>query len=221
MIHIVQSDPIVPPGTCIEHLDRGGARHRMVRLFAGEPLPSFDVEALVILGGTMGAGDNERFPFLNPLMDYMAEAVHRDIPLIGICLGGQLLASALGGRVHSGSRGEKGVRMVKATPAGDADPLLAGLSPAFAAFQWHNDSFDLPPGAVHLASSEACPGQLFRFRRAYGLQFHPEVDEAIVARWVGHCGADPSHIAKFKEGKERLDATAAALFDNFLSLVRA
>ncbi len=217
MIHILQNDPIVPPGVCIAHLERAGVRHQIVRLFAGDPLPPVG-EALIVLGGTMGVGDTDRFPFLAPLMAYLAEAAKRDVPLLGICLGGQLLSAALGGRVHSQSRSEKGVRMVKTTSAGASDPLLAGLFPAFAVFEWHNDSFDLPPGGVHLASTPECPGQVFRFRRAYGLQFHPEVDEEIVTAWVERCGDDPGHIERFRDARDRLERTAGALFGNFLSL---
>jgi GMP synthase (glutamine-hydrolysing) len=105
---------------------------------------------------------------------------------------------------------------VTLTAAGRCDPLLTGIPSPFAAFQWHNDSFTIPPGAVHLAASSVCPGQVFRYRNAYGLQFHPEVDTRIVADWAGAVG-QPRHIAEFSCQADGLRRVSLRLFNNFLA----
>ena len=216
-IIIVQNDPLVPAGRLAEFMTGAGLGFRTVRLFAGDSLPRVDeCRAVFVLGGTMGVHDTAEFPFLLPLMDFMREAAEENVSLLGICLGGQLLAAALGGEVRAASRGEKGVREVALTSAGLGDPLFRGLEGVFEAFQWHNDSFDLPAGALHLASSPLCPGQAFRYRNAYALQFHPEVDRGIVAAWIQAFRADPAFLRRYDGSAEGLDRAADILFGNFL-----
>lgn len=216
---IIQNDPRVPAGLFAAHLGEKGIPHRTVHLHAGEILPRpDDCRAVAVLGGYMGVHDTDRHPFLLPLMNFMRECAERDVPLLGICLGGQLLAAALGGEVQGQSRGEKGVREIVLTAAGSEDPLFAGLPRALPVFQWHNDSFDSPPASVHLAFSPCCPGQAFRFRRAWGVQFHPEVDETIVSAWVQSAGADPDHLRAFAAARDPLARVGSALFGNFLRL---
>lgn len=218
MVLVIQNDPRVPAGLLADALNARGVSHRILPGEAVPAGPPPGCRGVVVLGGYMGVHDAQRHPFLLRLMDLMRECHGRDVPLLGICLGGQLLAAALGGSVRKDSRGEKGVREVALTAAGRRDPLFAGLPEVFPAFQWHNDSFDLPPGALHLAASPVCPGQAFRCRRAYALQFHPEVDEAIVAAWVRHAGADPAHLRAFAAAREELGRCASTLFGNFLDL---
>lgn len=216
-IIIVQNDPLVPAGRLAEFMTGEGLGFRTVRLFAGDSLPRVDeCTAVFVLGGTMGVHDTAEFPFLLPLMDFMREAAERSVPLLGICLGGQLLAAALGGEVRAGSRGEKGVREVALTTAGISDPLFRGLEGVFEAFQWHNDSFDLPADVLHLASSPLCPGEAFRYRSAYALQFHPEVDRRIVNSWIQVFDADPAFLHRYDGSAERLERLADTLFGNFL-----
>ncbi len=123
----------------------------------------------------------------------MSRLLATGTPLLGICLGGQLLAEVAGGAVSSNRCGEKGLVEIELTAGGRADPLLAGIDDRFQAFQWHNDSFAVPPPAQHLARSVACPGQAFRLGNAWGVQFHPEVDRRsslpgpAASRPVPHC----------------------------------
>ncbi|HEU0264386.1 MAG TPA: type 1 glutamine amidotransferase, partial [Geobacterales bacterium] len=146
MVTIIQSDVEVPAGSYGAFLEASSLPYRLVRLHAGDTLPQAgELSHLIILGGAMGVHDGERFPFLLDLQRLMSEVVSQQIPLLGICLGGQLLAHILGGRVTANCYGEKGSQEVELTPAGVADPLFAGIPQTFTTFQWHNDSFEPPP----------------------------------------------------------------------------
>jgi GMP synthase-like glutamine amidotransferase len=149
----------------------------------------------------------------------MRLCVDRAVPLLGICLGGQLLAQLLGGTVSSPSpHGERGIGAVTLTPAGVADPLFREVPPTFTTFQLHNDSFSVPPGATLLASSRACPAQAFRQANAYGLQFHPEVDRDIVSCWSALPPAEPDLARQFDASREPFDRASHRILLNFLSL---
>jgi GMP synthase (glutamine-hydrolysing) len=185
MLVVVQSDPVVPPGLLIDLVRREGIPLRLVRPFAEDH--SWDLEdayGVIVLGGTMSVRDTAEFPFLLPLKERIKDLVYKGIPYLGICLGGQLLAEVLGGTVHLQKCGEKGCQEINLTDFGVNDPLFAGISREFISFQWHSDCFDPPPGALHLARSDACRYQAFRWgRSAYGLQFHPEVTQEIIQEW--------------------------------------
>ncbi|HWI40415.1 MAG TPA: type 1 glutamine amidotransferase, partial [Verrucomicrobiae bacterium] len=118
--------------------------------------------------------------------------------------------------------GEKGVCTVSLTSAGPADPLFAGIASSFTTFQWHDDSFELPPGATHLAGSGVCPVQAFRHGRSWGVQFHPEVDAAIVECWARH---EPQKererlVSFFSAAATGYDAPSRKLLENFLQAMR-
>jgi GMP synthase (glutamine-hydrolysing) len=185
MLVVVQSDPIVPPGLLIDLVHREGIPLRLVRLLAEDHSWDFeDAGGVIVLGGTMSVRDTTEFPFLLPLREGIKGLVEKGIPFLGICLGGQLLAEVLGGTVHLQRCGEKGCHEIALTESGANDPLFAGISRKFISFQWHSDCFEPPPGALHLAYSDACPYQAFRWgRSAYGLQFHPEVTQRIIQEW--------------------------------------
>ncbi len=219
MICILQNDPRVPAGIYGRYLQDKEFPFRTAHLYAGDPLPALtEVSAVIVLGGTMGVHDEADFPFLAHLQRFMRAAAEAGTPLLGICLGGQLLAQALGGEVRSGHRGEKGLQEIRFTSGGHDDPLFASLSPAFAAFEWHNDSFEVPSGAVHLAASAVCPGQAFRYRNAWGVQFHPEVDRAIVAAWSTAGDPEGGYAAQFAAGEAAHRAMAQRLLENFLGI---
>ena len=186
MVFVIQCDPEVPPGLASAELDRLSAGWRLVRLDWGEPLPEVqETEAVILLGGSMSANDEEAFPFLRGLKIFVRNIVSRGISCLGICLGGQLLAAAFGAEVTEKRWGERGNCEVLLTPAGREDALFLGIKASLAAFQWHDDSFDLPEAATLLASSERCPHQAFRIgTNAWGLQFHPEVTPEIIGVWA-------------------------------------
>lgn len=220
MIHIIQNDPRVPVGIYGRYLQEKEIPCRTVHLYAGDPLPALaEVSAVIVLGGYMGVHDEAKYPFLAPLTRFVRDAAEADTPLLGICLGGQLLAQALGGEVRSRHRGEKGMQEIRLTSGGQCDPLFAGLSSAFPAFEWHNDSFSVPPGALHLAVSVVCAGQAFRYRNAWGVQFHPEVDHAIVAAWSTAGDPEGGYAAQFAAGEAAHRAMAQRLLENFLDFV--
>jgi len=224
MFLIVQNDPEVPAGAYAGYLTEMGVTFRLVRPFGGEELPSpGKVAAVVVLGGAMGVHDTAVHPFLVRVKGFIGEVVAAGIPYLGICLGGQLLADVLGAPVTTGTDGEKGTFTVSLTPEGARDPLFAGVPSPFVTFQWHNDTFAIPAGAVRLASSPACPNQAFRAgERAWGLQFHPEVTGDIVdiwARWSAETASCADRIvAEFAAVEPDFRAVSRQILANFLRI---
>jgi GMP synthase (glutamine-hydrolysing) len=165
-------------------LDACGALHvRTVKPLAGQPLPAHDkIAGAVFMGGPMNVDEVERFPALAAERAWLAEAVERGLPVLGICLGAQLLTRALGAEVRSGAAPEIGFAPVEVTDP--EDPLLGGLAPSTEVLHWHGDVFDLPDGAERLASSERTGCQAFRAGNAWGVLFHPEADFALVEAWL-------------------------------------
>lgn len=154
-----------------------------VKPLAGHPLPPHEeVAGAVFMGGPMNADETVRFPGLAAEREWIAAAVERGMPLLGICLGAQLLARALGAAVRPGPRPELGFAEVRVHVTDD--PLLGGLAPGAQVLHWHGDVFDLPAGAHHLASSAMTENQAFRVNNAWGVLFHPEADFALVEAWL-------------------------------------
>jgi GMP synthase (glutamine-hydrolysing) len=184
---VCQHVPYEPLGTLDPKLRRSGFRIRYVN-FGRDPhmRPTLEGYAgLVVLGGPMSVDEVDRHPHLATEMELVLEAVDRQIPVLGICLGAQLIAKALGAAVRAGAKKEIGWHDVALTDVAGSDPLLGHLARETRLFQWHGDVFDLPDGAVHLASSERCAYQAFRHgSNVYGFQFHLEVDEPLIERWL-------------------------------------
>lgn len=214
MVLLLQCDSECPAGIIDHVLAERGQATATLQLEVAQRLPEDDVEAVVLLGGAMGVYDDARYPFLPPLKDWLQRMIERDVPMLGICLGGQLLAHLLGGAFLAGTRGEKGMTSLVLTTAGRHDPLFVGLPPSFDMFQWHNDSFDPPPGSLHLAASVDCPGQAFRHGPRWGVQFHPEVTPAIVAHWC-RSGGEKFHADAFAAVAACHQALARRLLANF------
>lgn len=175
------------PGTLAPALDRAGLSWEIVDLWRQVPA-EFDprrLAGLIVLGGPMNADEVDRHPLLRPEVELIRQTVAADLPVLGICLGAQLLAEALGGRVYRHTHKEIGWYDVEFTKAAANDPLWGGLAGRQTLFHWHGDTFDLPPGAVPLATSNSCTAQAFRLgTRVYGLQFHLEVTAPIIQRWL-------------------------------------
>jgi GMP synthase (glutamine-hydrolysing) len=148
--------------------------------------PSLDgYHGLVLLGGPMSVNDTPHHPHLKTEIELVRKAIDRGLPILGICLGAQLIAKALGAHVQRSPETEIGWYDVEPTAAAADDPLLRHLQCPERIFQWHADAFDIPQGAVILARSAACENQAFRWGdKVYGLQFHLEVDEHLIERWL-------------------------------------
>ncbi|HWL89538.1 MAG TPA: type 1 glutamine amidotransferase [Polyangiaceae bacterium] len=156
----------------------------VVHTYAGEPVPGAvdGVHALVVMGGPMGVYEAERYPYLKDELRLIERALTANIPVLGICLGSQLLAHALGARVRKGNAKEIGWYPVELSERAATDPILTEAGTSFTPLHWHGDVFDLPVGAVPLARSALTAYQAFRYgAHAYGLLFHAEVTPAIVS----------------------------------------
>ena len=150
-----------------------------------------EVEGLVVMGGPMGVYETDKYPFLAHECRLIAELIRRERPVLGVCLGAQLLARALGARVFPGHGPEIGFGSVELTKEGKEDPLFGPSGPSFPVFHWHGDTFELPEGATLLASSTQYPHQAFRFGDyAYALQFHIEPDPDCSIAPALHGGKD-------------------------------
>jgi GMP synthase (glutamine-hydrolysing) len=160
---------------------------RRVDLYAGAACPHSleDADGLIVMGGPLGVYEQTVHPFLRDELRLIEDALTYDKPILGICLGSQLLAAALGSKIRKGLLREIGWHWVKLTEAGQVDPLWQGIDRSFNAFHWHGDVFDLPRDSVLLASSELTPNQAFRFgTKSYGFLFHIETTEDLVADMV-------------------------------------
>jgi GMP synthase (glutamine-hydrolysing) len=221
MFVIIQNDPQCPAGGCTGLLTASGRPFKSIAAYGDEPFPeTAALTAVIVLGGEMSVHDTERFPYLGRVRSFMAEVLEAGIPLLGICLGGQLLAQVAGGQVSSPSlHGEKGICQVELTEDGASDPLFHGVASPFVTFQLHNDSFTVPAAATLLARSSACPAQAFRLGGfAYGLQFHPEVDRAIVSAWGALSDPPADFLPRFLESELIFNNASHAILANFISL---
>ena len=225
MLLIIQNDPEVPPGNFAAAINELKVPSLTVHPYIGEAIPLVrDVSAVIVLGGAMGVHDTGKHPFLVRVKAFIRECIRTGTPFLGVCLGGQLLAEQTGGRVIAKSPyAEKGTLAVTLTPAGEEDPLFAGIPREFISFQWHNDSFEIPANGTHLAFSVACPGQAFRFGPcAWGTQFHPEVDLPIVdcwARWTEETAPRAEkYLADFARTEQTYLQVSRRLLGNFLRL---
>jgi GMP synthase-like glutamine amidotransferase len=174
------------PGAFSEVMRERGVEAVAIELDEGEALLDWrEFDALLVMGGPMGAVDDAEHPWLALEKRLVRDAVEAGRPFLGVCLGVQLLAAALGAPVQTLDRAEVGLLPVELTPEGRADPLFAGIEEPLLTLQWHGDTYELPDGAVRLARSPLVENQAFRWgERAYGIQFHLEVTAEMVRQWA-------------------------------------
>lgn len=187
-VTVLEHLPHEGPGVLAEALDAEDVAWELVRLHAGEPMPT-DVDALAVLGGDMDTDDVDAFPHLADEVALLRTAVSRRTPVLGLCLGAQLLAEATGGEVTHGVP-EIGYPAVRRTSAGADDPLLGALPDGAGWFNAHRDRITVGPDAKVLARSTATDVHAFRVGSAVGVQFHPEIDAAFVEGYVGAPGVE-------------------------------
>jgi GMP synthase-like glutamine amidotransferase len=192
---VLQHAGCEPPGVYEDEARARGVALHTVLLDERPELPDWrGFDGIVVMGGAMGAYEDEAHPWLTAEKQLIAEAVGAGHPYWGVCLGAQLLAASLGATVAPGPGPELGVLPVRLTPAAAADPVFAGAPKEFATLQWHGDTYELPSGAVRLAGSELFEQQAFVLGRAYALQFHLEVDSELAAEWM----AIPDYIEELE-----------------------
>ncbi len=221
-------------GTIADAFRDAGIFIQTLNLFESVPF-RFDPQefaGLIVMGGPMNVDDTEDYPFLATEVDWIQAAIRHEMPVLGVCLGSQLLAKSLGAKVYPNGIKEIGWYPLSLLPTAVDDRLFGDLPSELNVFQWHGDTFDLPPGATHLAASRLCQQQAFRFNRsAYGLQFHLEVTAEMVEDWLcesGGCGEiasldyiDPAQIRRRTPAEApRLNQFARRVFAAFAELCR-
>jgi len=208
-ILVFQQAPTEKLGTLESRFRDAGLSWQYLELFRAVPerLDLQEAAGLVVLGGPMNVDDVQKHPFLQSEVRWIQEALEAQLPLLGICLGAQLLAKSLGAKVSPNHVKEIGWYEIGLTPEAAHDPLFAGCGPRQTVFQWHGDTFDLPAGAVHLARSEFCPHQAFRYGpSAWGLQFHIEMTVQLIHDWM-----DDPHNRRELAALTYIDPTAIRL----------
>ena len=188
---VVRHQPNVP----LAALERGlgGVPWRYLDAWTDPEWPdASDIAGLIVLGGKMSALEDDEYPFLKQVRELMTSAIEKDIPVLGSCLGSQLLAQVVGGSVYRMTKPEVGFVELSLTSEGAADPLVSPVGDLDRVLVWHEDSYELPAEAELLASSEMARNQAFRFGSAYGIQFHVEATEREIVEWAGE--TDPVEL---------------------------
>lgn len=228
-------------GTVVNTLEAKGLDYEYINFYENEkPVVSIeDYRGLIILGGPMNVYETDKYPFLETEDKLIKRATKRNIPILGICLGAQSIAKALGARVTKNKEKEIGWYSLKTTEEAKKDKMFRHFNTNEVVFQWHGDTFDIPNGAVHLAESPLCRNQAFRYgSNVYGLQFHIEVTPQMISEWLSvpenqneikslekkddsENIIDPDTINVKTPGFiERLNALAENVFGEFCDLIK-
>ncbi|MCF3638972.1 type 1 glutamine amidotransferase [Rhizobium sp. TRM95111] len=208
-ILVIENNAATNLGLVGKALDEAGATIDLRRPFESQPLPvdETDHDALIVLGGPQSAVDDAAHPYLPDVVRLLRRFGDADRSVLGICLGSQLLARAYGGVNIIGTAPEFGWQRIETTAEGRSDRLLADLGTTFTSFQWHGDTFELPPGALRLCTGSIVANQAFRVgRAAYGTQFHFEAGRDTVARWTD---AFPDAVEAMEPGWRKRHAERA------------
>jgi GMP synthase-like glutamine amidotransferase len=204
------------PGYFATYLERRSVATQLVALDAGDPVPrdARRFSGIVFMGGAMSA--NDRLPWITAALELMRDAVRKDVPLLGHCLGGQLMSKAFGGAITANAVREIGWGEVRAADNAVARAWLGELQ-AFESFHWHGETFSIPPGATRVLEGAHCPNQAFALGKHLGLQCHVEMTADMVRSWVGsgaeelrEHGASPG-VQPPGEIERDLEARVAAL----------
>jgi GMP synthase (glutamine-hydrolysing) len=209
-------------GTLEDFLTTSGADIVTARLYNGDHLPGTlrDIDAVISMGGPMNVYEDHFFPFLGEETSFLQSAIEADVPILGICLGAQLIARAAGAPVVKSPYREEGWSSVFLTDFAAKDSLFSGLPQILEVFQWHEDMFHIPEGGGVLAYSEKCPHQAFRYGNALGLQFHLEVTRDLITDWFKESPNLKGLLDDYSRVESSLKLNARTLFSNFLDLVK-
>ena len=205
-IHYLQHVPFETPAKILDWARDRGHEVSATHLYKGEPLPGLDgFDMLVVMGGPMGVHDEEQYPWLAREKEFLAQANEAGKRILGICLGAQLLALVLGGEVRRNPVKELGWHKVVFTPLAWNSPLFGKLPGTMMAFHWHGDTFSIPRGAHHIASSDGCINQAFCLdNRVVGLQFHMESTPESIKALVENCGDELNEEGEFIQDRETI-----------------
>jgi GMP synthase (glutamine-hydrolysing) len=200
---VIQHVECEPPAAFEDVLVERGIGIDRIELDRGDALPDWLLyDAIIAMGGPMGAVDDREFPWLLDERKFIEEAVSAGTPYWGVCLGAQLLAASFGSEIYTGEVPEVGMNTVSLTAAAEQDPVFSQLPSSFPVFQWHADSFVLPDGFSRLCESELYENQVISRGSAYGVQFHVEVTASLAAEW--------GEIPEYKEALESIHGQGAA-----------
>jgi GMP synthase-like glutamine amidotransferase len=225
MIFILKHIGIEGPGTLGNFLRQARWDVRVVQLQNGEPLPALsDCEAVISLGGPMNVYQTDKFPFLEQEEEFLRKALQDQIPILGICLGAQILAKAAGARVRAAKQKEIGWFTVSLTEEGKHDGLFRGIKDDLKVFQWHEDTFDIPNNANLLATADTCKNQALRIGRcAWGVQFHPEMTADMIKEWVDFYQPDLDRreiLSDYYRENDIYNQQAGIIYTNFAHIVK-
>jgi GMP synthase-like glutamine amidotransferase len=224
-IGIVQNCRIESPGLIEQYLTARDVPFQVVKTFDRQALPRpRNLRAAIVLGTPVSVREYLQHDYLRRLYEFMSEAVRFNLPLMGICFGGQMLAHVLGARVEPNPQCEIGIYKVKLTDEGAADPLFKGFEREFEVFQWHGDTFQVPRGSTLLAEGETCRNQAFRKGRAVAMQFHVEPRADEIPMWCDEYADELKRekagktkiVAEFKKRSDTLTGSTERLLENFL-----
>ncbi|MBN2255616.1 MAG: type 1 glutamine amidotransferase [Deltaproteobacteria bacterium] len=206
------------PGTLGDFLDSFGIRVKKVRLYEGENLPSdgLKYDAIITMGGPMNVDEDDRYPFLKKEVAFLKKAVTANVPILGICLGAQLIARACRAGVTKMEQEEQGWKKVFLTDSGKRDSLFQRLPDYMTVFQWHGDTFEIPHGGALLATARECANQAFRYRNAYGLQFHIEVTDRMIGEWFDGHPQREDYLHQLMAIERTYYSQACQIFGNFI-----
>jgi GMP synthase-like glutamine amidotransferase len=211
------------PGLIATMLEKAGIEMHLCRVDQGELLPPSravrSLGGLVVLGGPMGVHDDSLNPWLEAERELLAAAVEADRVVLGVCLGAQQLAEALGGQVTVGPEPEIGFGQVLLTPEGESDPVLGPAGTPFPCVHWHRDTFTVPDTGVRLAGNARFANQAFRVgARAYALQFHVEVDDSLATAWGPML---PDGLTISDEQRDSIESTGSGILERIVGLATA
>ncbi len=210
-VHVLQHVPFEGPARIKDWAYRAGHVLTTTQLFQDERPPKIeDVDFVVVMGGPMGAKDDQKYKWMRHEKTFIEHAIEKKKRVLGVCLGSQMIASILGAKVYANKQKEIGWYPIEMNWPNSRQSALNILPQKLNVFHWHGDTFELPSGAVHLARSTACENQAFSFNsHVIGLQFHLEVSMSEIETLIRHCPIDLVKGDSVMTAEEMLDLSAA------------